>query len=223
MKKVFKPMRLFISMFLLGSSFSFVACSNDDDNTPELPYEVTTKVMFGDYTGKMTAYSIVPSEGTGEGEETPAGVDVLAKVNNDTVYFDQFPIKDIVLNIVKDEALADKIVEAVGDVKYKVGYKPTLTEAKDSITFVLDPKPLQLAIAIPSDVEGEEAQPLLIEVKVAAGEKAGYAVENVNMKFNFAATEVLLGEGEEQTSLPGFPSTTFNFDMTQSIAGNSRF
>lgn len=209
-------MRLFVSMFLLGCSFSFVACS-DDENTPKLPDEITTKTMFGDYTGKMIADNIAPSEGedTGEGEETPTGVDVSAKVNNDTVYFEQFPIKDIVLTIVKDETLADKIVEAVGDVSYKVGYKPTLTTDKDSINFVLDPKPLKLSVAIPSDTEGEEPQTLLIEVKVEAGQVAGYAVESKNMKFQFAATEVLLGEGEEQAPLPDFNSTTFNFDMNQ--------
>lgn len=218
-------MRLFISMLLLGCSFSFVACSNDDENIPQLPDEATTEVMFGDYAGKMIAYNIAPSEGEdmGEGEETPTGVDVSAKVNNDTVYFEQFPIKDIVLSIVKDEALADKIVEAVGDVNYKVGYKPTLTAAKDSIKLVLDPKPLKLSLSIPSGTEGEEPQTLLIEVKVEAGKRAGYTVESANMKFIFAATEVLLGAGEEQTPLPGFTSTTFNFDVNQNKVGHSHF
>lgn len=225
MKKVFKSMRLFISMFLLGCSFSFVACSNDDETAPELPNEVTTEVMFGDYAGKMVAYSIVPSEGedTGEGEDKPVGVDVSVKVNNDTVYFEKFPIKDIVLSIVKDETLADKIVEAVGDVSYKVGYAPTLTTAKDSIQFVLDPKPLKLSLVVPSATEGEDPQTLLVEVKVKAGESAGYVLESANMKFNFAATEVLLGEGEGQTSLPGFNVTTFNFDMNQNKIGHLRF
>lgn len=212
MKKVFQPMRVFISMLLLGSSFSFVACSNDDENIPD---EVTTATMFGDYNGKMIANSIVPSEGEGEGEEAPEGVSISAKVNNDTVYMEQFPIKDIVLAIVKDEAMADKIVESVGDVSYKVGYESTLTMAKDSIKLVLDPKPLKLSVTIPSVKEDEAPQTLLIEVKVKAGEGAGYAVESANMKFRFAATEVLLGEGEEQSSLPGFHSTTFDFDMNQ--------
>lgn len=54
-----------------------------------------------------------------EGEDTPEGVDVSAKVDNDTVYLEKFPIKDIVLSIVQDETLADQIVEAVGDVNYK--------------------------------------------------------------------------------------------------------
>ena len=32
MKKIFEPMKLFISMLLLGWSFSFVACSDDEKN-----------------------------------------------------------------------------------------------------------------------------------------------------------------------------------------------
>ena len=48
MKKIFEPMKLFISMLLLVWSFSFVACSDDDKNTPELPDEITTETMFGE-------------------------------------------------------------------------------------------------------------------------------------------------------------------------------
>lgn len=49
MKKVFKPMRVFVSMLVLSSSFCFTACSNDDENTPQLPDEVTTGTMFGNF------------------------------------------------------------------------------------------------------------------------------------------------------------------------------
>lgn len=45
-------MKLFVLVLLLGCSFSFVAC-NDDENVPQLPDEVTTETMFGNYDGKM--------------------------------------------------------------------------------------------------------------------------------------------------------------------------
>lgn len=215
MRKVFRPASLFISMLVLGGSFVFTACSDDDD---ELPKKVTTESMWGGYTGKMTALKISPAEEGNDGEETPAGTDITAKVANDTIYFEQFPIKDIVLSIVGDETVADNIVEAVGDVNYKIGYKPTLTQNQDSVQFVMDPKPLQLAISIPASQEGEEAQALQIEVKVEAGEGAGYDVESANMKFHFGATEVLLGEGDDQQALPEFQPTTFHFDMNQTSA-----
>lgn len=174
-------MRVFVSMLVLSSSFCFTACSNDDENTPQLPDEVTTGTMFGNYTGKMLISSLSPTEKENN-EEAPVGVDISATVNNDTVYFEKFPIKDIVLSIVKDETLTDKIVEAVGDVNYKVGYKPTLTAAKDSIKFVLNPESLKLSVAIPSETENENPEALLIEVKVEPGKEAGYSVESANMK-----------------------------------------
>ena len=125
--------------------------------------------------------------------------------------------------IVKDEGLTDQIMEAIGDVSYKVGYEPTLTTAKDSINFILDPKPLSLSITMPSATEDGEPETLVVEVKVEPGKIAGYAVENANMKFNFAATEVLLGEGEEQSKLPEFAPITFNFDMNQTKAESTVF
>lgn len=207
-------MRFFVSMLLCGSLFCLTACS-DDDETPTSPDDITTETMFGTYSGKMTSWNAVPHEGEDNGEDTPAGIDISVTVKNDTIHLEKFPIKDIVLSIVKDETLADKIVEAVGDVNYKVGYEPTLTAAKDSIELKLNPEPLKLSVTIPTATEGKEVQPLLIEVKVEPGEEAGYAVESANMQFYFAATKVLLGEGENQQELPGFPPTTFHFDMNQ--------
>lgn len=214
MKKVFKLMKLFVLVLLLGCSFSFVAC-NDDENVPQLPDEVTTETMFGNYDGKMFTTIVSPL--------TSSGTDVAAKVDNDTIHFESFPVRDIILSIVKDEGLTDQIMEAIGDVSYKVGYEPTLTTAKDSINFILDPKPLSLSITMPSATEDGEPETLVVEVKVEPGKIAGYAVGNANMKFNFAATEVLLGEGEEQSKLPEFAPITFNFDMNQTKAESTVF
>ncbi len=220
MKKIFEPMKLFISMLLLGWSFCFVACSDDDKNTPELPDEITTETMFGDYTGKMSAVTQSPEKVAPKNDETDEGVAITAHVNNDTIHFEKFPIKDIVMSIVKDETTADKIVEAVGDVNYKIGYKPTLTTAKDSIKLALAPNPLKLSITAPSNTQ-EGPQTLFIEVKVEAGHDAGYAIESANLKFNFTATEVLLGE--DQNPLPDFTPITLNFDMNQNKIQPTRF
>ena len=213
MKRVFKPMRLIVPMLMMGCMFAFTACSDDDDNTPSTGDEVTTEAMYGDYTGKVQTLAASATEDEGDASE---GVDVSAKVNNDTVYLDKFPVKDIVLSIVQDETLADMIVAAVGDVNYKIGYEPVLTEAKDSIKFTMNPEPLKLSVAMPS-LTGE-TQDMVVEVKVEAVGGAGYAVESGNMKFDLSATEVLLGEGDSQMPFPGFTATTFKFDMNQQKA-----
>lgn len=219
MKKVFKSTRLFAYVLALGCSLGLVSCDDDDD--PLFPTDVTTETMWGNYDGKMVSY--VVSAEKEDNVETPAGIDVTAKVANDTIYFENFPIKDIVMSVVGNETVADKIVEAVGDVPYKIGYKPELAKERDNIYLTLDPKPLKLSVAVPASKEGEEPQSLQIEVKVEAGEGAKYDVEGSNLKFYFGATEVLLGEGESQQKLPGFLPTTFHFDMNQHKVAHMNF
>lgn len=209
MKKLIVTAQVFASLLLMGSAFCFVSCSDDDDVTPA-PDEVTTDVMFGDYSGKMITSSVAPQDG----EETPEGTDITATLDNDTIYFEDFPVKDIVLAVVQDETLADQIVAAVGQVNYPIGYKSTLTAAKDSVNFVLDPKPLKLTVDLSADTE-EEAQPLQIEVTVEAGTQGAYAVESGHAAFDITATEVLLGEGENQTPLEGFNAINLQFDLNQ--------
>lgn len=209
MKRFFDSAKFFASMLLVGCTFGLASCSDDDE--PQIPDEVTTDAMFGNYTGKMTLLNMNPLEG-----EEADGVDISAEIDNDTVYFEKFPIRDIVLSIVKDEALTDRIVEAVGDIDYKVGYNPSLTADKDSVMFAMNPEPLKLSVPMPSETEGEETQALQIEVKIDADREAAYAVETGNARFGLAATEVLLGEGEEQAPLPDFKATNLNFNMNQS-------
>lgn len=216
MKKIIRPIQFFAAMLLLGCNFTMVSCDNDDENAPVIPDEVTTDVMYGDYAGKMTVFSVNPNENedNGEGENDTTSVDISASVKNDTVYFEDYPIKDIVLSIVKDEDTANKIVEAVGKVNYKIGYEPKLTSAKDSIICNLEPESLKLSVTIPSSTE-ENPQALQIEVKVEANNNAMYAVEEGNLKFDIHATEVLLGEGEGQVPLDNFEPISMRIDMNQ--------
>lgn len=216
-KRCIDPMKVFASMLFMGCALSFVACSDDDEDSPQLPdHEVTTEAMFGNYTGKMTVYRVNPlAEGDEEAIADTLGVDVSATINNDTIYLEDFPIRDIVLSIVKNDTLADQIVEAVGNVDYQIGYEPQLTASKDSITFALNPEPLKLSVSMPSATEEEETQLMQVEVKMEAGNAAAYAVETGNVQFDFSAIEILLGEGEEQTALPDFSAMSFKFDMNQ--------
>lgn len=206
-------------MLLIGFSFSTVSCSDDDDNNGG--DVVTVKAVCGEYTGKMQTLQIAPSstEDTGDDSETPAGVDVKASVSADSVLVEDFPIKDIVLSIVGDENTANSIVEAVGQVDYRMAYTPALSVAKDSISMELKAEPLKLNVSIPSTTAGESTS-LAIEVDVAVESAAKYSVETGNLKFSFAATKVKLGEGDGQIDLPTFKSTTFSFDMNKAYAAH---
>lgn len=216
MKKSFQTIRVLALMAFVGCALGFTACSDDDNNnTP--PGEVTAEVIQGNYTGKMkTLYLSAQDLNTGnDGEETAQGVDITATIDKDSICFADFPIKDIVLSIVQDETMADQIVEAVGQVSYKVGYKGTLNAAKDSVYFDTATKPLKLAVQIPSAANSEETQALVVEVSVDPVPGGAYSVEDSEVEFSLNVTEVKLGEGENQEPLPNFNGMTLNFDMTQ--------
>lgn len=219
MKRFLKPTGLFVSMLLVGFSLGTVSCSDDDDN--DSGDIITTEAVRGEYTGKMQSWSAVAGigEDTADDGEQPAGVDVAASVDADSVLIQDFPIKDIVLSIVGDETVAYGIVESVGQVDYRMAYTPALSVAKDSISMELKAEPLKLNVSIPSTTEGEST-PLVVEVDVEVGSVGKYSVETGNLKFSFAATKVKLGEGDGQTELPSFNATTFDFDMNKNMAAH---
>lgn len=204
-------------MAFVGCALGFTACNDDDDNNTPPPGEVTAEVIQGNYTGKMkTLYlNTLADQNAGEDGETPQGVDITATIDKDSICFEAFPIKDIVLSIVQDETTADQIVEAVGQVSYKVGYEGTLNAAKDSVYFDTTTKPLKLAVQIPSATNSEETQTLVVEVSVDPVAGGAYSVEDSEVKFSLNVTEIKLGEGDQQVALPNFNGMTLNFDMTQ--------
>ena len=202
MKKIFKLQNFYMLMFLMGSVVAFTSCDDEDDNPPHTP---VVQDMYGSYTGNMAFSDISLQDASDDSSVSEA---VTAKVDNDTIYFDDFPIKNIVVSVVGDEALADKIVEAVGKVEYKIGYKPELTEKKDSILFAMDPKPFNISVTLPSEVEGEEDEQMDITVNVLPVDGANYECKTTNLKFNIDVDEVQVGG-----SSIGFEPKRFDFKM----------
>ena len=196
MKKFFKSVQLFALMLVAGASFCFTACSDGDEL--QNPDEVTIETMFGVYKGTVTTSEVTTVEDEDNGQETEPGMDISATIEDNTISFVKFPIRDIVLSVVGDEALADMIVESVGDVDYSITYEPTLTPEKDNILMALKPEPLKLTVEIPAEQENADVKAMIVEVQVEAGEHAGYNVEHANVKFSITATKVMLGEGDEQ-------------------------
>ena len=124
-----------------------------------------------------------------DNEEAQTGTDVKANLNDDTIYINNFPIRDIVLSVVGDETLADQIVEAAGDINYPIGYDPKFNEDQDSIFLTLKPEALKLSVDIPSGTKTDETTPMNIEVKVETDTVGNYAQVGGFLKFRFAATE----------------------------------
>ena len=201
MKRDFKFNRLWMACMIAGTALTFTACSDDDEPTPDEP---KTEDVYGNYTGTMTfkTEEEVANEANESGETE--GIAVSATVKNDTVYFEDFPVRDLVASIVGEE-LADALVEAIGTVNYKVGYKASMTTAKDSVYMEMSPKPLELSIPV------DEENTMAVSVEVSAADKANYEFETQNLNLKLKAEKVWVNEQE----FPIFPVTDLTFEMTK--------
>lgn len=201
MKRDFKFNRLWMACMIAGTALTFTACSDDDEPTPDEP---KTEDVYGNYTGTMTfkAEEEVANEANESGETE--GIAVSATVKNDTVYFEDFPVRDLVASIVGEES-ADALVEAIGTVNYKVGYKASMTTAKDSVYMEVSPKPLELSIPV------DEENTMAVSVEVSAADKANYEFETQNLNLKLKAEKVWVNEQE----FPIFPVTDLTFEMTK--------
>lgn len=207
MKKLFKAKIIFMAMLMLGGNMAFVSCS--DDEGENLPTETTAASVYGEYNGNVTIAAI----STNDTENSDEGTAVSATVENDTICIDSIPVRNMVMAVVSDESEADRIVKEMGKVSYKIGYKPTVNAAKDSVMLALDPKPLQLSFKTAPQEEGGDSVAVSMEVKMSSADGANYEGKTTNLKFVFSADEITVDNDGAQSALPDFNQTTFNFSM----------
>lgn len=179
----------------LGLSVATTSCG-DDDSAPEVQ---SAKDVEGNYAGKMLVTSIPPvAPEAREAAESPVGVDVTAKVEATDVVFAKFPIAELIKLIVGED-LAPGIIEAVGDVTYKLPYTAKLSKDYATIDLTFAPVPLELEIALPPVVaptEGEEAPKTKVTVTISAEDAGVFTYEGKTLKFNMNIEKVMLGETE---------------------------
>lgn len=204
MKKEFNLSKLFYAFAIAFSVVTLSSCDNDD-NSPLPP--PSTGDVAGTYNGKVLITQVTPPAGrenAGEGE-TPKGQDVNATVKNDTVFFDKLPVDDLIISIIGDKDKAEAIIKALGDVKYKVGYKPALNTEKDSIYLAFEPKPLILQL--PSTIEGGKDQTVTVEI--SSPEKGSFAYKNNQLKMKLNTDKIEFAGATIPTKVQ------FDFDMTK--------
>lgn len=182
-----------LPVIALGLMITVSSCDNDDN--ADIPTISVTDVE-GTYAGEMLTATLLEGD-----TEQPAGTDVTAEVKKDSVRFDKFPVNGIITSIVGPD-LAPGIIEKVGDISYKIGYKATLSAKQDSIYLEFDPKPLELTF-------GEGESQLKIAVTIATPQKGNYAYENNMLKFPLTIEEIKVGE----TALPNFKPMSFSFEL----------
>ena len=146
---------------------------------------------------------------------TSEGAEVSVKVDRDTIYFDAFPVKDIIVSLYGEEE-APAIVEMLGDIKYSVGYTPALSEAQDSVSFRMAPEPLKATVSVPSESPDAEPAVLNIESRISAEDVGDYEFETSNLKFTLTVMQISVQDEEgADVSIPNFEPMSMEFSMAK--------
>lgn len=180
---------------------TFTSCGDDKDDTPPPP---SVTEVNGAYSGKMT-YKInapQPKQASPSTDPTTTTLDVTVK--NDTIYFEKFPADGLIKTIIPDATMAEAIIKAVGDIKYKVGFKSALNAKQDSISLEMAPKPLMITYPISETVN------MAVEVIIEVSDKGIYSINGKDLKFNLKATKAMLGESNALEAIGTF---SLSFDM----------
>lgn len=229
MKNVKSLKTYLILCMALALSVTITSCG-DDESTPDI---ISVKDVVGDYAGKMLNAAPTPQRGNREAQQLgnreaqqPGTVDVTAVLNDKEVVFDQFPVEGIITAIVGEEAAAG-IIEAVGDVTYKLAYTAELNKEYTEIGLTFAPQPLELEVTLPSSGdgarllsdevrllgdgvrEGEAAEPMKIVVTISTPQNGLFTYEGRNLKFALNIDKIVV-DGVD------FPYTTaLNFHLSK--------
>lgn len=198
------------ALLLTGVCCGFVACNDDDgENTPP-PAEPNVTAVIGEYAGTMQIIEPTP---TAESGEEPTGTPLTASVTGDQILFENFPIRDLIVKIIKDEALADQIVAKIGQVDYAVPYAALMSEDKTTVRMTLTPDALKITLGGSEEPapEPQAEEAIEIEVTISTAAEGVYTIESEKLSFTLSAEAVKYGG----TELPGFEAFTLGFNLTK--------
>lgn len=173
---------LFITA-LTVAAILFTSCSDDDDDRT-----LAVTDVYGSYKGEISVSSALDRITLNKAGS--ASTEVAATVKDDTIYFENFPVEDIIIAIEGAEK-ASPILESIGKVIFKVGYDSELNQAQDSVGLKLNPKPMEFVYK--TGTEGAEIEKnVKVTVSIPENEKSAYS-DRV-LKFNLIASEILLND-----------------------------
>ena len=204
---------LFAAALFVVGTVGFVSCDVDNEGGGTSP---STSDMYGNYVGTVRTVAVGHNgEAESSEDETPEGVEVSVKADRDTIYFDAFPVEDIIVSIYGEED-APAIIEMLGDIKYSVGYTPALSEAQDSISFRMAPEPLKATISVSSESPDADPAVLNIESQISAEGIGNYELETSNLKFTLTVMQISVKDEEgADVSIPNFEPMSMEFSMAK--------
>lgn len=147
---------------------SLTACMDDYE-----PIPVKLEDVNGSYKARLFT-----SQGNTKSEKI-----VDFSVKKDTIIFNDFPVKEIVKNVITDPVKAETALTAIGKVKYKISYTSSLNTASNVVELNFSPK--TLVLQIPVDGVTKNAV-----VKIAAQQKGFYVGQDWSLRFGIVAEKI---------------------------------
>ncbi|MCW3160607.1 DUF4840 domain-containing protein [Chryseobacterium oryctis] len=168
MKKLF-VLKAFVIAFIALLGLSLTSC-NDDKYEP-IP------VKIGDENGKYRA-KLITKQGNNRTEKI---IDFVAK--DSVITYKEFPVKEIVMTVLEDEAKTNVALDAMGDIEYKLDFTPKLLAEQNVIELELEPKVMTLQIPV-------DGQTKTAVVTFTANEKGYYVGQDFSMRYGFVADKI---------------------------------
>lgn len=166
-KKAVLHILVFMGIVLL--SIPLISCLNENYD----PVPVKTDDVNGSYRAR-----IVISQGGIYNEKI---TDFAAK--DSVITFSDFPVKEIVKNIVKDPVKAEAVLADLDKIEYKLNFKPRLNAAQNIVELTFEPEALTFQI-VPDGV------PKIVSVKMTAKKKGFFVGYDHSLRFAWEAEKI---------------------------------
>ena len=204
MKRIFLK-NWMVAALLAGACCGMVACDDDDEGgTTPPPTDPDITVVCGEYAGTMVVVEAAPKGDDGSGE--PAGTAVEALVTGEAIEFSDFPVRDLIVQVLGTEEGVDEIIAAIGPVDYDVPYTARMSEDESAVEMTPTPEPLKLTLP------GSDEETPGTEVEVTVGATDGtYTLASKTLGFGLSVT----GMKVAGTDLEGFESFSLDFDLAK--------
>lgn len=180
-------LKVITAVLIISIIFSLFSCMNED--RIEVP-PVKLEDVNGNYKGRLI---------TMQGEFRAEKI-VDFKIKKDTLTFPEFPIKEIVMAVVKDPVKTQNALTAMGKVKYNLQYTSILNADKNWVELTFAPKELELQIPL----DGVNKKTV---VTLVAKQKGYFAGLDHTLRFALAAEKITV----DGTALSPFEIIYYNF------------
>ncbi|REC80423.1 DUF4840 domain-containing protein [Chryseobacterium elymi] len=180
-------LKVITAVLILSIIFSLFSCMNED--RIEVP-PVKLEDVNGNYKGRLI---------TVQGEFRAEKI-VDFKIKKDTLTFPEFPLKEIVMAVVKDPVKTQNAIAAMGKVKYNLNYTTVLNAEKNWVELTFEPKVLELQIPVDGVVKNTV-------VTVVAKQKGYFVGLDHTLRFALAAEKITVNG----TELSPFEAINYNF------------